>query len=261
MPLLCRKLFSQRFPVLIFISRVTLCSFFLLFLAAQPVGAIIPYFSDDAAVQLPGHFFIESGFLFDKSRDNASDTSYLWTITSYGITEQFTAAVNIPYFFSPANGLGDLILSGKYKFLDESDAWPAFSVRGDLSLANSDAAGGLGNGFPQYVLHGIFSKQVTNNFYWSTDLGYLFSDIAAGENAISSYLFGFYVWYNINEQTALVSEISGSYSQPSPDKTLYFLLGANWQITKIWGIDAFVNFGLTEASSKYIINLGLNFQL
>jgi len=108
-----------------------------------------------------------------------------------GILRRLQLAVSVPALdlFLPESqgisefsdsGIGDVLLSGKYRVLDEASGVPAIALYGTVSFPTGDEEIGLGSGTTDFTLGGILTKHVgTLNLYGN--IGYFVSGYEAGD--------------------------------------------------------------------------------
>ena len=128
---------------------------------------------------------------------------------NYGALSNLQIGIGIPYAFnnpqhgSSEHGLGDVELSAKYRFLQETNNQPMVSFFPMVALPSGDADKGLGNGKPQIFLPIWLQK---NWSAWQSNAGggYWINHAAEARN---HWFFGWQVQKKFSEQWSLGSEI------------------------------------------------------
>lgn len=220
-----------------------------------PGWGMRPLSTDDAATLGQGSWEIEEGYEFDQPRNGEESFSSFGTSIKYGIFSNIDLGVEIPYSVSTPGGMGDATIKGKAGLND------AFALGIDVKLANADSSEGLGSGYVDYGINGIFSQNIGNASIHA-NLGYTIVGQESGsnsENNLLSYSFSFL--YPFNDAINLMSEICGSSTSSASDNTLEALIGMNLGVNDILTLDGGAAFGLTDADSEFKAILGATLAL
>jgi len=236
-------------------KKVLVCFTAFLVLSA-PAFAARPLNTDDAGTVDLGKFEIETGIEVEKAK-NVDETATAFAVqVKYGILKNFDAGIEIPYSASDPSGIGDATVKGKINFAEETESAPAISLGVDIKLMNGDKDQGLGTGYVDYGINGIFSKEL-GPVMGHANLGYTIvgtKEGTASENVIS---YGVAVEYSANDAVNIVGEIFGSSVENASVNPLDAQIGGYWSINDMTRIDGGLAFGLSDASPEYKATVGI----
>jgi len=242
--------------VLFFISVVTVIIPSISY-AARPLS------TDDAGVVEERHMEIEVGYEYVKQTDKENNLSL---VLKYGIFEKLDLGVEIPYKFigfsesDNVDGVGDILLTAKYNFTDETDSLPAFTLSYSVKTETGDNDKSLGSGEIDYSLNGIFTKEIAK-FTTHANLGYTFAGEPEGESLDDIFSYSLAVEYPINESLNIVGEITGetTFDGNFDDNPFIGLIGFNYAMNERMCFDFGLGLQISEASPDYQITTGLTF--
>jgi hypothetical protein len=214
------------------------------FLFSTAAFAARPLTTDDAYTVEKGKFQVEGGF--DFTRQDNHDKEYFPSLTlTYGLFERMDIGIGTGYLFiDPAegkkvDGFSDTPLKVKYRFLDQKDWIPSFSVSGTLITPTASKSKGLGSGKVDFNINTIFTWNLSKRFQFSI----------AGQFVLS-------------EKWALVGEILrvNNFNGNKRDDPLSGLVGIQYTlIPDIIVLDAGVEIGMNKAAPDFRVTTGVTF--
>ncbi|MDP8230400.1 MAG: transporter [Candidatus Gorgyraea atricola] len=216
-----------------------------------------PLSTDDAGTVEKGFFEIENGFEYVKQDDEEYNLSFA---LKYGISESFHIGVELPYKFinfkesEDMDGIGDLVVSSKYNFLEDEGNLPSMSLGVSIKTETGDADKGLGTSEVDYGVNGIMSKEI-GRLISHLNVGYTF--VGGPGKDTSSY--GLAMEYPINENLNVLGEITGetAFDGDFDDNPFSGLVGVNYAINAMVMFDLGIGFEISDASPDYTIVTGL----
>ncbi len=139
---------------------ITLLTGFFLLAFFSPALAARPLVTDDIyPVDLGGNE-MEFGYFSIQGPSSGGPSNSIDLSLKRGLTAKYDLELDVPYSFSPVNGLNDLLLHSKYLLLQRED--DGFAVRVDLKLANGDTCRTLGTGCYDGGVVFIYTKNISN---------------------------------------------------------------------------------------------------
>jgi hypothetical protein len=235
------------------------------------IGVTIPYVSfaarplctDDAGVVEKGHMEVEFGYEYVKQTDKENNLSL---VLKYGVMERLDFGVEVPYKFigfserDNVDGVGDILFTTKYNFIDETERLPAFSISYAVKTKTGDKDKSLGSGEIDYTLNGIFTKEI-GSFITHANLSYTFVGEPEGESADDVFSYCLALEYPINEDLNIVTEVVGetTFDGDFDDNPFIGLLGFNYAFNEKVCFDFGIGVQISKASPDYHIATGLTF--
>lgn len=160
-----------------------------------------------------------------------------------------------------ADGLGDLVLKGRYYALQQRGAWPYVDLTAKVKLPTADEDKGLGTGEPDYGLGVELMRRIGKEFYGFFDVGYTFIgdpsgvdynnqwawDVGAGWQLAPAFLAS--VFYE--EREAIVDG--------SPTARSVFFAG-DLRVTPQVNLNGLVEFGLSDGAPDYGVTAGTGYR-
>jgi hypothetical protein len=151
---------------------------------------------------------------------------------NYGALPDLQLSITVPYVFDRAQGLprqqglGDITLGVKYRFLQETDSHPMMAIYPSIVTANGDASKGLGNGGSQIFLPVWIQKSWGD---WQTygGGGYWINNATHADN---HWNFGWALQKNISEKLMVGGEIFRESEELSADSATGFGLGSTYNL-------------------------------
>jgi len=222
-----------------------------------------PLSTDDAGVVDAGHMEIESGFEYINQNDEENNLSL---VMKCGLVKNLDIGLEIPYKFidvaqgGDVDGIGDMIITTKYHFLDETPNLPALALSFNVKTESGNSDKGLGSGEVDYSLNGIITKGI-NKFISHLNIGYTFVGDPTGENLDNIFSYSVALEYPLNERLNLVGEVIGetTFDRDFDDNPFSGLAGLNYGFNDTVSYDFGVGFKISEASPDYTITTGLTF--
>jgi cobalt/nickel transport protein len=233
----------------------------LIFVSSMPAHAARPLTTDDAWTVEKGEFQLEAGF--DALRQDNHDGEYTPSLTlTYGLLEKMDLGIGSGYvFFHPKegnreNGMADTEIKLKYRWMDEKNWRPAFTVSGILKIPTASESKGLGSGQTDFGINAILTKTLSKNWAVHFNLGYTF----IGEDHVNNELnYSVAAQFSITDKWAVVGEIVGvnNFNGRHGDDPFSGLIGTYYLITDkiIW--DAGVEIGMSKAAPDFRLTTGL----
>jgi hypothetical protein len=225
-----------------------------------------PLSTDDAATVEKGDLEVELGFEYadDADTDDTEDEYSFAATVKYGLTERWDLGVEIPYLYieresdDDDSGLGDYVFSSKYRFVDESENFPALALGFSLKTKTGDEDKGLGTGELDYTLNTILTKAL-GKIVTNVNLGYTYVGAPEGENHDDVFSYGLALEYPATEKLNLVGELTGetNFEGDFDDHPFGGLVGFNYAFSENIVFDLGFGWGISEASPDYLVTSGL----
>lgn len=237
-------------------KKILYLIFFIMTTSSFAYGAR-PLSTDDAGTVEKGHFEIESGFEYVKQNDEEYNLSF---VLKHGVIEDLDLGIEIPYKFikfregEDTNGVGDMTVTSKHSFLDESGGLPSLALSFSIKTETGNGEESLGTSEVDYGFNGIMSKEI-GRFTAHLNIGYTF----VGEPGKDSFSYGWAMECPINENLNILGEIIGEtiFDGDFDDNPCNGLVGLNSSITEMITFDCGMGFEISDASSDYTIVAGL----
>ncbi len=253
------------------LSAATACS--ILLFGISPAFGTHPLFTDDTSTQGKGKSQVEMSFQYEHDDDSGIKTelSKPKLQLTYGLLDPLDVILEIPYLFlqqthggetTSNNGIGDTVLSLKWRFYGEKEKGLQFAVEPSVTFPTGDEKKGLGFGREAYGVT-LISTFEREEWYVSANLGYLYNDYGLQS---SRDAFRRDIWsaslsgqYEVFEDVWLVGE-AGVASNPdvtSDTPPAYILGGFIYEITKNVDLDIGYRYGLNKPMVDYSILSGI----
>ena len=234
-----------------------------LLLLVAPISAFAarPLSTDDASTVDKGCMEVEAGFEYADDEDNEYNLS---TALKYGLAERLDIGVEIPYQFidvsgnGDVDGLGDIVVSGKYRFLDETEGFPALSFCFSLKTESADENKGLGSGELDYTINAILTKELAK-VVAHLNLGYTYAGASQGEAHDDIFSYNFALECPCNDRLNFVGELTAetNFEGDFDDNAFSALAGLNYAVSEIVTFDLGMGWGISKVSSDYIVCTGI----
>lgn len=236
-------------------------SFPLISLFSTTTYAARPLTTDDAWTVEKGEFQVEAGF--DALRQDNHDGEYGPSLTlTYGLLKRMDLGVGSGYVFShpkegeTENGIADTRIKLKYRWMDEKNWRPAFTVSGTVKIPTASESKGLGSGQTDFGINAILTKTLSKKWVVHLNLGYIF----IGEDHVNNeFNYSIAAQFLLTEKWALVGEIVGvnNFSGRHGDDPFSGLIGTYYSISDkiIW--DAGLEIGMSKAAPDFRFTTGL----
>jgi cobalt/nickel transport protein len=220
-----------------------------------------PLSTDDAWTVEKGEFQFEAGF--DAIRQDNHDREYSPSLTLiYGLLGRMDFGIGSGYIFfhskedKKENGIADVELKLKYRWIDEKDWRPAFAMTGTFKLPTASQSRGLGSGQTDFGINTILTKNLSKKLVLHLNLGYTF----IGEDHVDNELnYSMAAQFILTEKWALVGELVGvnNLDGRHGDDPFSGLIGTYYLITDkiIW--DAGLGIGMSKAAPDFRLTTGL----
>ena len=172
---------------------------------------------------------------------------------NYGALPDLQLNITVPYVFnSPTGqveqqGVGDLVLGAKYRFLQETDSQPMMAIYPVIVTPNGDANKGLGNGGTQIFLP-IWIQKKWGNWQSYGGGGYWFNKVQDSGN---HWYFGWALQNNILDHITIGVEMFHETDQlPADTSSTGFSLGGIYNLDQHNRLLLSVGRGLTDISTQ-----------
>ena len=202
---------------------VTTCG---LFLTMASAWSGPPFLTDDPEPVDYRHS--EMYFAFSQVNSQGGKTSTPLIEYNYGALPDLQLSITVPYVFSSPSGqgkfqgMGDVTLGAKYRFLQETESQPMMAIYPSVVTANGDANKGLGNGGTQFFLP-VWIQKSWGDWQSYGGGGYL---INKAPDAHNNWYFGWELQKSINQLLTVGGEIFHETFQSPNDKASFgFNLG------------------------------------
>lgn len=179
-----------------------------LLLTSSSAFAGPPYQTDDPEPVEYGHYELYVAFTQTRTRDDAAGNAPLVEL-NYGAAPNLHLGIGVVGAFDKPQqqasryGFGDIELSLKYRFVQESEHTPMIAFFPSASLPTGNADRGLGNGASELFLPLWFQKN-WGSWQINTGGGYRINHAAAAKN---SWFFGWQIQKRLNEHLTLGGEM------------------------------------------------------
>jgi len=244
-------------------KKTILFTFFssLISFSSTTTYAAWPLTTDDAWTVEKGEFQLEVGF--DALRRDNHDRAYRPSLTlTYGLLERMDLGIGSGYVFSHPkegerkNGMADTEIKSKYRWMDEKNWSPAFTVSGIFKIPTASESKGLGSGQTDFGINAIFTKHLSQKWVIHLNLGYTF----IGEGHVNNELnYSMAAQFMLTEKWVLVGEVVGvnNVNGRHGDDPFSGLIGTYYSITDkiIW--DAGLEIGMNKAAPDFRLTTGL----
>ena len=227
-----------------------------------------PLSTDDAGTVEQGDLEVELGFEYasDTDVDDTEDEYTLAATMKYGLGERWDIGIEIPYLYinreaedaDDDNGFGDYVLSSKYRFVDETDDFPALSLGFSLKTNTGDEDKGLGSGELDYAINTILSKEL-GKVIGHINLGYTYVGAPEGESHDDVFSYGIAWEYPVNDRLNVVGELTGetNFEGDFDDNPFAGLIGLNYALSDVATVDFGIGWEISDASPDYLVVAGL----
>lgn len=159
------------------------------------------------------------------------------------------------------SGLGDIILRGRYYFVEEKDYLPLIAMTARMKIPTADNTRGLGTGAFDHGYGVEMSKRLGDDWLGFLDGGYNFIGDPDGRNLRNQYWYdvgvGYYITRSIlasvyfEEYRSLVSSVVNIRD---------FFFGANYSASAAWRFNAGVTVGVSSAAPDHVVSLGTSYR-
>lgn len=172
---------------------------------------------------------------------------------SYGVLPDMQLGITVPYVFDRPSGqdrrhgLGDIVLGGKYRFLQETGTRPMLTVAPLVTIANGDAGKGLGNGGAQYFLP-VWMQKSWGDWLAYGGGGYWINNAPGADN---HWYYGAALQYDISAQVTVGAELFHETDQlPADSSSTGYSLGAIYNLNEHNRVLLSVGRGLTDPNAQ-----------
>ncbi|GAG00741.1 unnamed protein product, partial [marine sediment metagenome] len=206
------------------------------------------------------HLETECGFEYVNTADNECNWS---TVLKCGLLENWDIGIEFPYQFidvtegSDVDGIGDMVVSSKYRFLDETQGFPALSLSFAIKTDTGNEDKGLGSGDLDYTITAILTKEL-NKIVGHLNLGYIYVGAPEGQDDdVFSYALA--LEYPVDDRLNFVGELSGetNFEGDFDDNPFAALVGFNYAFSDAATFDFGAAWQISEASPDYKLVTGL----
>lgn len=218
-------------------------------------------FNDPGTLQIEygyGGYFRGNGF-----RSQQTGTLSITYALSERVGFEFdvdTISAQRDSFFNSTNGVGDSRLGVQIDIADESEIRPSFAVSYFTKIPTASTAKNLGSGKIDHEFSLLFSKRV-GKYDLDFNTGFLVSGIESEKNHVTGGKFAFGVARDLTNKLNLLGEIYGESKDADEPQGLFGAAVLTYQLNKKASFNAGLKFGLTPASPRLGLTLGIVFQL
>ena len=223
-----------------------------------------PLSTDDAGTVEPGHLEVEVGWEYAKQPNDDKENSIAVAMTTGLIWDCVDFGIEAPYLFlnpdsgDNADGFGDVEARIKWRFLKETDSFPALAATIGIKSTTGDEDKGLGSGEIDVPINFIATKGF-DLLTLNANLGYNFIGEPKGEDVSDTVSYGIAAEYAFTDIFCVVGEVVGEMQTEDTDEDnpAEILVGATYELSFGTVIDAGIGFGLTDSSPDIKITAGL----
>ncbi len=223
-----------------------------------------PLSTDDAGTVEPGHLEVELGWEYAKQPNHDKENAVILALTTGVIWDRLDLGVETPYMWlnvkegNDVDGIGDVEVRFKLRFVDETDKFPALAVTlgGKTTTGNSEK--GLGTGEVDFVANFIATKEI-GRVTLHGNVGHNATGDVAEEQEFNLVNLGLAGEFSINEQITLVGEVYAEIATEDIDEQdpVDILVGATYELPIGTVLDFGVAGGLTNGAPDYRITAGM----
>lgn len=186
-----------------------------------------PLVIDNADPVGKGQFELELGVAYES--DAACDHAEVPLGLSYGLIDNLQVDFSLGGQLEERDeatgrdrecGLGDLELSGKWKFYDETELLPAQAFVVAVKIPTADDSSGLGSGETDYDVSWIASKTVNEKTSVHLNAGYAWIGEPSGEDVGDVVHYGIALDYQLTEAVQWVGEVFAEKELQAGTQTL-----------------------------------------
>jgi hypothetical protein len=202
-----------------------------LLLASFPVRCAPPFVTDDAETVEYRHY--EMNIAYQQVGNKGGKTAIPLIEVNYGALPDLQVGVSIPYVIDKPSGQlqqygwGDIVLSAKYRFQQETDEQPMMAISPAIAVPTGDAARGLGNGKAQLFLPLWIQK---NWGIWHVTGGGGYA-INYAPGVGNNWYFGVLVTRDVSEKMTIGGEVFHTTEQiPLENSITGFSIGGTYNL-------------------------------
>lgn len=241
--------------------NTTISFLLIIILFADQAHSERPLIVDEAETIRQGEIQMEAAF--DYSKAGRVRNFALPVVLNYGIIDNLEAGIEFGYQFERRsiedhteweNGITDLIIASKWKFIDAKDIM--VSLAGEIKIPTASESRDLGSGDTDFGLLLIVSK-----FLGSTEidlnLGYAFIEHFKGFFDDDALFYGIAVKQDIKGPLKVVGEVFAETPPGSPSDTLAGINGGlQYWISEELVLDAAAGTGFGTESPDLFVTTG-----
>ena len=226
-------------------------------LVSDPAWAGRPLDTEDTGTVEPGKAELEASPSYAKNPDD--NTWSTLGVFSFGILPRLEGRVELPLLLVEPEGeksragVGDILLGGKLRVLDEKETVPALLGALTLRLPTGDDERGLGSEDVDVGLLGVISKSVGPVTLFG-NLGYTF---VTRDSDLNFWTFNAALEYRATKAWSLVSEVVSAVGEAAAPDTAVLRIGSVYALTERIKLDGAVGFGMTKESPDVIVTVGV----
>ena len=230
----------------------------------KPSFAYRPFATEDAGVAGKGVAQLEISWDYLKWSTHDRENVFL-VVPIFGITERLELSLEIPYLMhnpeedKDQEGIGDINIVGKFLIVNETEKYPAFTLKGVVKTSSGDEEKGLGSGDVDYSLFTVTSKTIGKSTLHAM-LGYTFVGNNGDDDIKNIYSYGLGLDYGLTEKFHIVGEISGNRhpDRLSDKDPLSGLLGITYKVSEKIILDGGIRYGFNNAVPKWNTTVGIS---
>jgi hypothetical protein len=202
-----------------------------LLFASFPARCAPPFVTDDPETVEYQHY--EMNIAYQQVGDKGGKTATPLIEINYGALPDLQVGVSIPYVVDKPsgqlqqNGWGDVVLSAKYRFQQETDEQPMMAISPAISVPTGNAARGLGNGKAQLFLP-LWIQKSWGAWHLTGGGGY---SINFAPGVGNNWYFGMLVTRDVSEKITVGGEVFHTTEQfPLENSITGFNIGGIYNI-------------------------------
>jgi hypothetical protein len=156
-------------------------------------------------------------------------------------------------------GLGDIILKGRYYAVQQDGPLPFIDLVGSIKFPTADEDEGLGTGEADFTWMVEVARRLEDkNWIALGEIGYTFVGEPSGFDADNRWLYSIGMAYEIDPDITLSGYIDGRTAIfPGNDDPLSILLISELKLSTDLRFDTMLEFGLNDGAPDFGITLGI----
>ncbi len=244
------------------------------FLLGAVLGMVTPVFAEEVSVtpyrptvtnsaglSARGWFELETGFITQDNKDGSKQQSLLY-LTKLAFTQDFGVLIGGDAYASQTDananrvsGVGDTLLLLKHRFVLNDDA----ALGCEYGFKAPTAATGLGSGKRDFVLNGIYSRNLRGH---TLDVNMNVAKLGDALANESAYQYGWSgtVFRPIDDQWGVMVELSGT-TRKGFAPTNQWLVASSYALSNKIVFDAGLSAGISSAAHRVALFGGVSMLL
>ena len=155
-------------------------------------------------------------------------------------------------------GLGDLTVTPRWKFLEQSGYVPGQAVSFTVKFPTADHDNGLGSGEMDYDLTWIATEKIGDKVQIDANIGYLWIGEPEDDDVSDIFHYGVAVEYQLFEPVQWVAEVFGERELTSGgESAVLFNTGLRWAVCEGLSLDVAGGSGISGEAPDFFATAGL----